>query len=100
MKGTIPNHEKKHKKKAIEVIQNVLVEILLKLSNCSFVAFLESIFSITIYLYLVMNFKTTYLYLIINYFTMKYEKITKMRKSRCTKTENLKKTIKKHRSYM
>jgi len=43
MNGTIPNHAKKQRKKAMEVIQKVLVDRLLKLRRSSLVAFEEFI---------------------------------------------------------
>ena len=43
MKGTIPNQAKKHKKKAIDVIQNVRVDINEKFNNSNLVA-LEFVF--------------------------------------------------------
>ena len=41
MNGTIPNHAKKHIKKAIEVIQKVRIGILFRFKRSSLVAFAE-----------------------------------------------------------
>jgi hypothetical protein len=46
IKGTMPNQAKKHKKKAREVIQNVLMGTLLKLVRSNLVAFWDTMFFI------------------------------------------------------
>jgi len=43
MNGTMPNHAKKHRKNAMDVIQKVLIGRLLKLRRSSLVAFEEII---------------------------------------------------------
>lgn len=58
--GTMPNHAKKQRKKAMDVIQKVLVERLLRLSKSNLVAFDEFISSSLFYGTNLINIKYKY----------------------------------------